>query len=104
MWRRYLFMIAENCYARIIRIVGIVVIVVGIIGSIILARAEAELYFTDVGTFTLFLTYAIPSVVSGILIMGFAEVINLLDDNYRATRRLEKEMKTMRKQLRRKSG
>ena len=62
----------ENSTAKIIKFIGIFIIIAGTIGSIILTN--------DTQSFSVFLIYEFACVVSGVLFVGFSEIIKLLED------------------------
>lgn len=60
-----------NSVARALRICGIIIIILGTIGSFVIANKEGYTYF---------LVFEIPSIISGLLLIGVAEIIQLLAD------------------------
>ena len=63
----------ENTISKILKIIGIATIAVGILASLILGNSADEITITIGGI--------IGSVISGMLFIGFSEVINLLQQN-----------------------
>ncbi len=68
---------SDNTIAKIIKICGIAIIVLGTISSFIIAGGDGYKYRFS---FIRFLTPELISVISGLLFIGFAEIIKLLQD------------------------
>ncbi|WP_188456893.1 hypothetical protein [Virgibacillus oceani] len=66
----------ENIVAKILFIIGVAQMVVGFLLGIILANAD---YFYDGFVWSTFLAWTIGGFVSGMLFIGFSEVIKLLN-------------------------
>lgn len=62
-----------NAISKILKIIGIATAVIGIIASLILGNSADEISITIGGI--------IGSIISGMLFVGFSEVINLLQQN-----------------------
>ena len=64
-----------NKYAHTLHIIGIIIIILGVIGSLIAGSATGYYSFN----WTVALVGILSSVVSGIIFLGFSEIIELLD-------------------------
>lgn len=81
----------ENTISKILKIIGIATIVIGIIASLILGNSADEISITIGGI--------VGSIISGMLFVGFSEVINLLQQNVdnqeKVLRFLKEQLKTI---------
>ncbi len=68
---------SDNIVANLIKICGVIIMILGTIGSIIIAGGDGYKY-----EFSLihFLVPEVISIVGGLLFIGFAEIIQLLED------------------------
>lgn len=87
----------ENQIGKVLNIIGKIVIGLGVIGSVIL---WAILIDEDIIGFTISLAVFISTFVSGMMFIGFSEVIFLLQENLNANKvtsvqtRVEKNVET----------
>lgn len=81
----------ENTISKILKIIGIATIAVGILASLILSSSADEI--------TIAIGGMIGSIISGMLFIGFSEVINLLqqnaDNQEKIIRQLKEQPKTI---------
>ncbi|KGP92728.1 hypothetical protein N780_13450 [Pontibacillus chungwhensis BH030062] len=72
----------ENVIAKLLLAIGIIQIVAGFICGIVFSQGEAEGAFDHETqfNFTIFFTWFLSTLVSGVLIIGFSEVVRLLHD------------------------
>lgn len=68
---------SDNTVAKLIKICGIAIIIIGTILSFIIAGGDGYKYKFS---FIRFLTPELISVISGLLFVGFSEIIQLLED------------------------
>ena len=75
--KQYNYHISDNTVANAIRICGIIIIILGTIFSFIVAGGDGRKY-----DFSLlqFLTPEAISIISGLVFIGFSEIIQLLED------------------------
>ena len=71
------YMSFDNTVAKLIKICGIAIIIIGTILSFIIAGGDGYKYKFS---FIRFLTPELISVISGLLFVGFSEIIQLLED------------------------
>jgi len=86
----------DNPIARILLVVGILEIIAGFICGIVFSQVEVQGYIGKETEFniTVFFTWFISTLVSGLLIIGFSEVIRLLSSiNYKTDRYLIEEQR-----------
>lgn len=72
---------SDNVYSQALFFIGWGVIVLGVIGSVVLGKTYTNYYGEF--NFAIFLVGVISTVMSGFLILGLAEIINVLNDNRR---------------------
>lgn len=90
---RYIYDVAcdnenSNIIGKMMKIGGILIIIVGTIFSFVMANGNSYkqnplfdlVIADDEFSFTIFLTLEIISVISGLFLMGFAEIIQLLEN------------------------
>ena len=70
-------MSTQNTFARLLFIAAIAVIILGFIGSIVLGKAYGY-YGFNVG---LFFGGLVSTLITGFIILGLAEMVNILDEN-----------------------
>lgn len=70
----------ENAIARILTIIAWVIFIGGFIAGIVLGRVEFEGYYRDYNefSFSIAMVYWFVALVSGTILLGFAEIIELL--------------------------
>lgn len=68
---------SDNTVAKIIKICGIAIIILGTILSFIVAGGNGRKYEFSI---LLFITPEVISVISGLVFIGFSEIIQLLED------------------------
>lgn len=64
-----------NNIGRVLKAIGIIIMVVGTIGGLIIACGNKNGF-----PFASFITMVIASIVSGMMFLGFSEIIRLLQD------------------------
>ena len=69
----------KNTFARLLSIAGIAVIILGIIGSIVLGNTYA--YGYSEFNVSIFFAGLVSTLITGFLILGLAELINLADES-----------------------
>lgn len=74
---RYDFHLSDNTVAKAIKICGIVIIILGTILSFIVAGGNGRKYEFSL---LLFITPEAISIISGLVFIGFSEIIQLLED------------------------
>lgn len=74
----------ENAIALVIRWIGGIIIVVGVFGSLIVGLMLDNWIFLIAGM--------LGSIVSGVMLLGFSEIINLLQLNVFKTEKLIKAL------------
>lgn len=67
----------ENTVGGILKAIGILILIIGTIGSIVIASTGS---YRHEFSFTGFILPEIGTIVSGMMILGFAEIIQLLED------------------------
>src|SRR5690625_3034171 len=74
----------NNRIAQVLYIFGVLQIVLGVIIGILLADTEVQGYYGSYSEFSwpIFWVSAISGTVSGVLLVGFSEIINLLNKIY----------------------
>lgn len=75
--KQYNYQSFDNTVAKIIKICGIVIIILGTILSFIVAGGNGRKYEFSL---LLFITPETISIISGLLFIGFSEIIQLLED------------------------
>lgn len=78
----------ENKIARIIRKTAIVLLVLGIIGSFVLAGSAVDVYGDPEFSFSVLLQSLMVTALGVLLLIGFSEVIELLEKAAQNTRAL----------------
>lgn len=68
---------SDNTVAKVIKLCGIVIIILGTILSFIVAGGSGRKYEFS---FLLFITPEAISIISGLVFIGFSEIIQLLED------------------------
>lgn len=83
-------MYKENQIAKVIRYIGWIEIVGGVIGSIILGTIKwnVSIYKSFDFNWFIILPGVIISIVTGVLIIGFAEIISLLQQKVNQTEKI----------------
>ena len=74
--KQYNYQSSDNTVAKIIKICGVAIIILGTILSFIVAGGNGKYEFS----FLLFIAPEAISVISGLIIIGFSEIIQLLED------------------------
>jgi len=71
----------ENPVARILLVLGVTEIIIGLICGIVFGQVQVDSVFGNKTEFSfmIFFTWFISTLVSGLLIIGFSEVIRLLN-------------------------
>lgn len=74
----------NNVIANFLFIIGIIEIVAGIVLGIIFGTIEVEGYYSSYTSFSwsIFLLWSVGGIISGIIFIGFSEIINLLNRIY----------------------
>ena len=67
----------ENAIGGILKAIGILILIIGTIGSIVIAGGDGYRYEFS---FARFILPEIGTIVSGMMFLGFAEIIQLLQD------------------------
>ena len=75
--KQYNYQSSDNTVAKIIKICGIAIIILGTILSFIVAGGNGKKYDFSL---LLFITPETISVISGLVFIGFSEIIQLLED------------------------
>lgn len=75
--KQYNYQISDNTVANAIKICGIMIIILGTIYSLIVAGGNGRKYEFSL---LLFITPEAISVISGLVFIGFSEIIQLLED------------------------
>lgn len=75
-----------NKFARIIKIIGGIIIAVGIIVSIVIGANDDKLLSVSIGG-------VIGSIISGLIFLGFGEIIDLLQENVDYQYQILRELK-----------
>ncbi|WP_117161429.1 hypothetical protein [Paraliobacillus sp. X-1268] len=85
----------DNKIAKAIFILGIIEMVAGIILGIFLGNEEVSGVYGSYNEFSwsLFVVCAISGLISGLLFIGFSEIINLLDKNGSVLKTLDKRVR-----------
>lgn len=65
----------KNIVGTVLKILGVIILIFGTIGSFILADSDERYYSFS---FVLFISYEFAALLSGFLLIGFAEIIQLL--------------------------
>lgn len=66
---------SNNFYSKVLYYIGWGIVILGTIGSLVLASDSYQ------GGFIIFLIGFLTSLLSGFIILGLSEIINILDDN-----------------------
>lgn len=64
---------SDNTIAKVLKVLGILIMILGILISLILGQSSESLLITIVGS--------VSSIISGLLFLGFSEVIHLLQNS-----------------------
>ena len=77
-------MSTQNTFARLLFIAAIAVIILGFIGSIVLGKAYGYYGFNVVR----FFGGLVSTLITGFIILGLAEMVNILDENRSLLRKI----------------
>ncbi|QHS23769.1 hypothetical protein GWK91_12780 [Virgibacillus sp. MSP4-1] len=92
----------NNIIAKALYVIGILEIVAGIILGIAFGNVEVDEYFSSYNEFSwsIFFMWSIAGTVSGVLFIGFSEVIKILENMANRVLRIDSKVEKIEKKLR----